>query len=136
MRIFLDACIIIYWVEAAPPFHTQLISTLKDIADQHPSHILTISRLSLLECLVKPLRMHEKKIENIYRQFFESPSVSIIEIDHQVIDIATRLRSTYNLRTPDAIQAASCLSTETPHLFLTNDKRFSNIPNLHVRGLS
>ncbi|MCX7115295.1 MAG: PIN domain-containing protein [Gammaproteobacteria bacterium] len=135
MRIFLDACIIIYWVEAAHPFYADLLAKLQHIAEEHPDHILTVSRLSLLECLVKPLRMHEKKIVNDYQTFFESPAVSIIELDHQVIDIATHLRATCNLRTPDAIQAACCLSINSPHLFLTNDKRFAKVPNLHMTQL-
>lgn len=135
MRIFLDACIIIYWVECAQPFHAKLLAQLASIAEQHPKHLLTISRLSLLECLVKPLRHQEKSILKIYQDFFESPSLSIVEIDAQVIDIATLLRSKYALRTPDAIQAASCLSAKTPHRFLTNDKRFSNIPTLHTMQL-
>lgn len=135
MRIFLDACIIIYWVEAAAPFYTQVISSLRKIAESYPDHLLTISRLSFLECLVQPLRNQDKKIMAVYRQFFELPSVSIIEIDPHVIDIATRLRANYNLRTPDAIQAACCLSTEGEHLFLTNDNRFSIISDLQVRLL-
>ena len=75
MRIFLDACIIIYWVECAQPFHAKLLAQLASIAEQHPKHLLTISRLSLLECLVKPPAPSRKiYIKNLSR-FFESPFV-------------------------------------------------------------
>ncbi len=135
MRVFLDACIIIYWVEAAHPFYKTLTSTLQTVAEQHPDHTLTVSRLSLLECLVKPLRDKDKAILTVYQQFFESPKLSIIEIDHKVIDIATQLRADHTIRTPDAIQAACCLSTNDQHLFLTNDKKLSRISNLNVLQL-
>lgn len=56
MHVFLDACIIIYWVESSQPFYTKLITILRNITELYPNHVLTVSRLSLLECLVKPLR--------------------------------------------------------------------------------
>ena len=125
MKIFLDACVIIYWVEVAEPFYTKLLSKLRTIAEQYPEHTLSISRLSFLECLVKPLRLQDKKSLNVYQQFFDAQELEIIEIDATVIDTATQLRAKHNLRTPDAIQIASCLSMNTDHLFLTNDKKLS-----------
>jgi predicted nucleic acid-binding protein len=132
MKIFLDACIIIYWVESAPPFYSMLLTKFESLARQYPQHQLSISRLSLLECLVKPLREKDKTTLNIYRQFFEAPDLSIIEIDEKIIDIATMLRANNNIRTPDAIQIASCLSLEGPHLFLTNDRGVNQVAELNV----
>lgn len=131
-RIFLDACIIIYWVESAEPFFSKLLKQLNDIAEQHPEHVLMVSRLSLLECLVKPMRDKDKKTVEKYREFFESTELKIIEIDSRVIDIATKLRADYGLRTPGAIQAASCLSSGKQHIFLSNDKRFTSVTQLNV----
>lgn len=125
MKIFLDACIIIYWVEAAEPFYSQLLSKLQRIADKYPKHTLSVSRLSLLECLVKPLHLQNMEILKVYKHFFEAQELEIIEIDAEVIDIATQLRVNYNIRTPDAIQIASCLSMKSEHLFVTNDKKLS-----------
>lgn len=132
MRIFLDACIIIYWVESSEPFYSKVLTQLRSIAEQYPEHVLTLSRLSFLECLVKPMREKDKKIIEIYRGFFESTELEIIEIDFEVIDIATQLRADYGLRTPDAIQAASCLSLGEQHIFLSNDKRFTSVTKLNV----
>jgi predicted nucleic acid-binding protein len=133
MLVFLDACIIIYWVESAEPFYSQLLAQLAEIAHHYPQHQLTISRLSLMECLVKPLRDTNKELIVHYQYFFEIPQIRIVEIDHQVIDRATFLRAKYNLRTPDAIQAASCLSLNNPHIFLTNDSQFNQLKELNVR---
>lgn len=130
MQIFLDACAIIYWVEGAEPFYSKFISKLEELAHKHPHHTLMISRLSLLECLTKPLREQNKKTLAIYQHFFKLPDLFILEIDSQVIDLATQIRAHYNLHTPDAIQAASCLATHRPHLFLTNDKCFNSISKL------
>lgn len=136
MHIFLDACIIIYWAELKEPFYTTLIKQLEDITNSYPDHTLAISRLSFLECLVKPLRKQNKETLLVYQQFFMSSTLKIIEIDTDVIDLATHLRVEYNIRTPDAIQAASCINAHSNHLFLTNDKRFSSIKTLnsHLLG--
>lgn len=132
IRIFLDACIIIYWVESSEPFYSKLLMKLDHIVEQHPEHILTVSRLSFLECLVKPTREKDKKTIEIYRNFFESAELEIIEIEPSMIETATQLRADYSLRTPDAIQAASCLVAGEQHIFLTNDKRFTSVTQLNV----
>ncbi len=132
INIFLDACIIIYWVEAAEPFYSKLAAQLRHVAEQYPEHMLTVSRLSLLECLVKPLREKDSKTLSLYQDFFESTELTIIEIDSAVVDIATKLRADFGVRTPDAIQAASCLSTGERHIFLTNDKRFDSVSQLNI----
>lgn len=131
-RIFLDACIIIYWVESAEPFYSKLLTQFNNIAEQYPEHVLTISRLSFLECLVKPTREKDKKTIDIYRDLFESAEIEIIEMNEEVINIATQLRADYGLRMPDAIQAASCLSSNESHVFLTNDKRFASVTCMNV----
>ncbi|MCX7091602.1 MAG: PIN domain-containing protein [Legionellales bacterium] len=130
IRLFLDACIIIYWVESAEPFYSKLLSQLQDIAEKNPHHVLTISRLSFLECLVKPIREKDKKTLRIYKDFFEANHLEIIEIDQKVIELATDLRARHNLRTPDAIQAASCMIGGGDHLFLTGDKHFGSVSKL------
>ncbi len=133
MHIFLDACIVIYWVEASEPFYSTLLSKLEHINKEYPHHTLAVSRLSLLECLVKPLQEKNEKMLGIYKKFFELPGLSMIEINAQVVDIATTLRAYHKkLRTPDALQAAACLSIRVPHLFLTNDKHFKDISGLKV----
>ena len=131
INIFLDACIIIYWVEVAQPFYSKLLLQLHHIGEKYPKHLLTISRLSFLECLVRPLREKNEKILATYQKFFESPELNIVDIDQQVIETATQLRVQHRLRTPDALQAASCLTTGKEHLFLTNDKRFGAVTELN-----
>ncbi len=132
INVFLDACIIIYWAESGEPFYSKLLLQLDHIAKQYPEHNLVISRLSLLECLVKPIRDNSKKILSIYQDFFRNSQLTILEIDSVVIEIATQLRAQYNLRSPDAIQAASCLSMNKEHLFLTNDKQFNLVAELRT----
>jgi predicted nucleic acid-binding protein len=130
MIVFLDANIIIYQVEAVPDFRSKLQNTLNNLVLQHPGCRFAVSRLSLLECLVKPLREGNQALCDRYRLFFASSDLVVIEISVEVIETALQLRAATGLRTPDAIQAASALVLSQNSIFVTGDKRFASINKL------
>ena len=136
MIFFFDANAIIYRVEAVEPFNQQLLATVLGLVEKHPNAGFAVSRLSMLECLVKPLREQNNTDIDRYRAFFASAGLQIIEINAPVIEAATLLRARYGLRTPDAIQAASALSIKGPITFLTGDKQFRRVPGLNVHLIS
>ncbi len=133
MILFLDANIIIYRVEAVEPFNRQLFAAVQELVARHPDAGFAVSRLSMLECLVKPLREQNAAEIERYRSFFASSGLQIVEVSSQVVETATLLRARHGLRTPDAIQAASALSLKVPVTFLTGDKQFTKVPGLNVR---
>ena len=136
VTIFLDANIIIYQVEGVEPFQQQVRNTLSDIVRQHPDAGFAVSRLSLLECLVKPVREQNDGAISRYRGFFASSDIRIIEVTDQVIETALVLRARHGLRTPDAIQAASALILKSQIIFLTGDRNFQKVPTLQVQLIS
>ena len=136
MSLFLDACAIIYLIEAKEPFYTKVQKALRLIADKNPDTAIAISRLSILECLVNPLRQQENFIIEQYRSFFARQDLQIVELNPNVIEKALWLRVRYNLRTPDALQAASALTLPPEKLlFLTGDKSFNKVIELDVKTL-
>ena len=136
MTIFLDANIIIYQVEGMEPFRQQVRNSLADIVRHHPDAGFAVSRLSLLECLVKPVREQNDAVISRYRGFFTSRDIQIIEVTDQVIETALGLRARHGLRTPDAIQAASALILASPATFLTGDRNFQKVSTLQVQLIS
>jgi len=133
MILFLDANIIIYRVEAVEPFNRQLFATVQELVTLYPDAGFAVSRLSMLECLVKPLRDQNAADIDRYRAFFASTGLQMVEISSLAIETATLLRARHGLRTPDAIQAASALSVKVPVTFLTGDKQFTKVAGLNVR---
>ncbi len=133
MILFLDANIIIYRVEAVEPFNQQVLANLQELVEKDPNVGFAVSRLSMMECLVKPLRDQNTANIERYRGFFASAGLQIIEISSLVIETATLLRAQHGLRTPDAIQAASAMSIKRPITFLTGDRQFRKVPGLNVR---
>jgi hypothetical protein len=136
MTLFLDACAIIYWREAAEPFYSQLIEAMREIYSADPNTDVAVSRLSQLECFVAPLGFGASELVARYREFFSRPDLSVVELDAPIMERAALLRSTVKkLRTPDAIQAASALSFPADTVFLTSDPVFERVPGLKVRLL-
>ena len=133
MIIFLDANVIIYQVEGAANFHDRVLDTVQELLRKHPRASFAVSRLSVLECLVKPVREGSNTIIDRYRAFFAASGLQVVDISSQVIETALLLRAHQGLRTPDAIQASSALSLNGPVVFLTGDKAFGKVAGLSVR---
>ena len=132
MIVFLDACVLIYWIEAQEPYHSRVISRMNELWRRDRNRQLALSRLSILECLVKPMREQDARVENAYREFFAAPDLLWVELTADVIENAARLRAQARLKTPDALQASSALSLGDEVLFLTNDDRFESVKGLNV----
>ena len=94
---------------------------------------LVVSRLLFLECRVLPLKEKNDILLGRYNQFFCMPSLQIIELTADVINMATDLRANYSisLRTPDALQIA-CALTANVDQFLTGNKKLSVIQEIDI----
>ena len=136
MTLFLDANIIIYRAETVEPFNQQALAILQELVAQYPHAGFAVSRLSMMECLVKPVRENNAVFTEHYRNFFASAGLQIVDVSSLVLETATLLRAHHGLRTPDAIQAASALTIRGPVIFLTGDKHFRHVPGLNVRLIS
>ena len=128
--VYLDADVIIYSVEKIEPYWS-LLQPLWQAA-QAGDFLLVGSDLLVLETLVKPIQAGDKELEQIFRQLLlASAEVQLYPITRPVLDQAVQLRAGLNLKSPDAIHAATALSVGCT-LFLTNDKGFKRVPNLPV----
>lgn len=127
--LFLDACAIIYLLEAADKRGDKVRSLVRAHLDATNSPLL-VSSLSLLECRILPKRERNTTLLTRYDSFFNSKEVYIIELSHNILHLATDLRANYPIRTPDAIQVACALSYQAN--FLTGDKKLRFIQALQI----
>lgn len=130
--IYLDANGFIYSVERIEPYRTSL-EPLWQHAQEGQFQIVS-SELTLLETLVKPFQKGDALLENIFRSLFESREVQLIPVTTAIWEQAARLRASLNLKTPDALHAASALAAGST-LLLTNDPDFRRIPDVPVTVL-
>lgn len=133
---FFDASALIYLVEGSAPFAGRLRAELVRWARKHPDAAAAVSRLSWLECRVRPARAGDQSTLAAFDAFFARPDLVWIELNKDVVELATAIRVVHGLRTPDALQAASCLQLGVGHLFLTGDAAFGRVAGLNVRLLA
>ncbi len=128
--VYVDTNIVIYAVEQIEPYQA-VAAPLWDALSAGQQVVVT-SQLTLLEVLVKPLRQGDQALADLYRQILlGTTGLTCQAVDLSLLVSAARLRADYNLRTPDAIHAASALAS-TCTLFVTNDPSFRRVPTLNV----
>jgi predicted nucleic acid-binding protein len=130
MRLYLDACAIIYAIEGAVAFQTAALDRIADALGS-ASGVLVTSRLSLLECRVKPLRDNDPALLGKYDEFFTRTDIELSEITPPIIDRATTLRAIHGLKTPDSIHVATALEAQADVL-VTGDAGLRRVPGLRV----
>lgn len=90
------------------------------------------SSVTLLEVLVKPLREGQKAIAEQYRDTLTTaPGIELFDVTYTIAEQAAQLRARYNLKTPDAIQLATCMELGADY-FLTNDNRLKAVSEATV----
>lgn len=140
MIAFLDASAVIYAVEGTPAWAEALKQQLRQLAMADQASAgglqLAISRLSWLECRVGPLRRRDGEALARFDAFFLHPDLEWVELSPAVVEQATLLRAEHNLRTPDALQAASCLQLGANAVMVTGDAGFQRVPTLRLALVS
>ncbi len=132
-KVYVDTAVLIYTLEV----NTDYFDLLKPlwIMFQAQEIELISSELILMEVLVLPLRNKDESLISDYEQLLLNSSMQLVPIEQAILRQAANLRANNSLKTPDAIHAATAISTNCD-LFITNDKGFRNLSNLPVVILS
>jgi predicted nucleic acid-binding protein len=128
---FFDASALIYLVEGAEPFAGRVRAELALLHKSYRRLAIAVSRLSWLECRVRPARENNVATLALYDEFFSRPDTEWIELSRGVVELGTEIRIKHALRTPDSLQAACGLQL-AGHRFITGDALFRKVPGLKV----
>ena len=77
-----------------------------------------------------PLRLNDVALLSLYEAFFSGAELELLDLTDGVVEKATELRATLNVKTPDELHLASDILANAT-AFLTGDKglaRFTEIP--------
>ena len=132
-NVYLDTCCLIYTIER----HTDFFPILAPLwaASQSASISIVCSKLTILECLVGPLKAKDVELVAAYETAFGAGDLRLCEVAEEILRDAAQLRATHNLKTPDAIHAATALSASAVS-FITNDPHFERVAGLNVQVIS
>lgn len=132
MIAFFDASALIYLIEGREPFGSRVRATLTALSQAHPAAGTALSRLSWLECRVGPMKAQDAAVLAAYDAFFARSDVLWVELTRDVVELAAAIRVRHGLRTPDALQAASCLQLGPEHRLITGDPAFRRVEGVQV----
>jgi len=86
----------------------------------------------MLELLVQPYRLSDiDRVNRFYGLLSTYPHLDWIEPSLEIADLGAKLRADYNLKTPDALQAATALVSQASG-FVSNDPIFQRLDGLEV----
>lgn len=129
-RIFLDSCIVIYFVEKHVVWASEIEARISTLGS---GDILCYSPLTRLECLVKPIRTRDNGLKGLFESFFGVQQV--LDIETSVFDDAAHLRADFgSLRTPDALHLATARYHDCDE-FWTNDDRLESVAPSLVKNI-
>jgi predicted nucleic acid-binding protein len=133
---FFDSSALIYLIEGSEPFAAKIRKELASAVKRHPDLGAGVSRLTWLECRVGPMKANDQATLAAFDTFFARSDLVWVELTQQVVELAAAIRVKHGLKTPDSLQAASCLQLGSAHLFLTGDSSFSRVTGLNVKILA
>jgi predicted nucleic acid-binding protein len=133
-NVYLDANGFIYSIERIDPYRSVLDTLWQTISTRQIT--VVTSELTLLEVLVKPLKVGDATTATLFRTVLQHiPEVRMLPITQPILEEAAKLRATLGLRTPDAIHVATAL-VHSCALMVTNDRAFRRIPDLPLAVLN
>jgi len=121
-RVYLDACVFIYALEGVSEWRGLVQAIFQAIDGGHCAAMT--SELTLVECLIMPLRLGNPTLAEQYKNALQTrPGLAVLPVNRPVwMEMAALRAASPSLRTPDAIHLASAALNRCD-LFLTNDKR-------------
>ncbi len=129
-RIGLDTSVLIYELEANPRYIPWVHPIFQWL--EKPASYAVTSTITMLELLVHPYRRSDiDTVNRFYALLSTYPNLHWVDLTLPVADHAARLRAEYNLKAPDAVQAASVLESQATG-FISNDPPFRRLQNLDV----
>lgn len=134
-RLSMDTDAIIYFVEANAAYGPLLSNVFSRIDTGQITGIT--STIALTETLVRPIRSkdtaQQQKIKGL---LLNSQNMISVSVDDTIAGIAADLRARYNMRTPDALQAATAINSGCDAFLTNNGSDFRRVSELNVLVLS
>jgi len=124
-RIALDTSVFIYQLEANAKYLSLTDAVFAWV--ERTGHEAVTSTITMTELLVPSYRdNNEHGVDEFYGLLSTYPNLRWMAPDLEAADMAARLRATYKLRTPDALQAAIAILAQATG-FITNDPIFLRV---------
>ena len=132
--IGIDTSILIYLLEEHPTHATNARRLFERL--EKGSFRAIFSIVGMIELLTGVKKKGRMDLAQDYKLLLSHlPNFDIYSIDEGIVDVASNLRATYSIRTPDAIHLATAI-TKKADVFLTNDRALKKVKEIKVITLN
>lgn len=132
--IGIDTSIWVYLFEDHPLFADFCDRILEDVRRGRVSAVF--SDIGMVELLTGPKKQQRLDLALTYKEKLETfPNLFLVGTNPAIVEIASSLRATYGLKTPDAIHLATAMDARA-EVFITNDARLMAVKEIRVQILS
>jgi len=129
-KVGLDTMVFIYQFEAHPEYG-EVTNDVFDKIERGRIKAVT-STITVAEILTKPMKDGNEEAVRDYKYVLQNlPNLEIVPITFEIAEQAASLRAKYNLRVPDAIQLAVCITNDA-QAFVTNDARLRKVNEIEI----
>ena len=126
----IDTSVFIFHVEENPRY-VELADVVFDWLETPRAHAVT-STITMLELLVQPYRASDiQRVNRFYALLTTYQNLDWIPPTLEQADLGARLQVDHDLKTPDAIQAATALACQATG-FVSNDRNLRKVAGLEV----
>jgi predicted nucleic acid-binding protein len=126
MRVYLDSCMLIYFIEHSPVYGMAIRAKLFGLRPR-----ICWTYLTRLECRTRPLREKNTALLKQFEDFFEYPNSICLGLENSTFNLATELRARHALKTPDALHLAAAIEGDCEE-FWTNDHRLDTAASAYL----
>lgn len=129
-RIGFDTPVFVYHIEQTSLWTAHASAALEAMTNGRFAGMTSV--LTLLEIVIKPLRLGRPEIADAYEALIgDITNLAINNVDVRSARIGAELRSKYGLRTPDSLQIAACIANGA-EAFVTNDRRLRRVKEIDI----
>ncbi len=129
-RLAIDTAPLIYFIEAHPTYDNLVAPFFQQIDTGNLQGVTSV--ITLAEILSLPIQQGNLQLQTQYRTLLlSSAHFEVHNVDVKIAEYAAELRAKYRLRTPDALQVSTAISTGCQAI-LTNDKNWKRVTELQV----
>jgi len=128
--IAIDTAPFIYYIEENEKYINALDQLFTLLSEGKISAFT--SYITLIEVLTKPIEQEDNDLIEKYENLLaNSENLVLYEVNRQVAVKSAKLRASYSLKTPDAIQLSVAIINGATH-FITNDVNLKKVKEIKV----
>lgn len=125
--VCLDTSLFIYFLEKNPQFYDSARAYFSKLEKNLFKAVTTILTLTEILSFRNPIITEDKLVI----EFFDTPNLTILEVNREISIESARIRRTYGFKLADSIQLATAKYAKAK-VFITNDERLKKFKELKV----